>query len=97
MFSRSTQTVYKDYKTAVNYGATDFFRAYPSMEDSVKDYVFHMSNERYNKALTMDNDADYLYHIVNQGYGPKHLANDWLWLIDYYNLNQYNITPEITG
>lgn len=94
VFSRSTQTVYKDYKTAVNYGATDFFRAYPSMEDSVKDYVFHMSNELYNKALTMDNDADYLYHIVNQGYGPKHLANDWLWLIDYYNLNQYNITPE---
>lgn len=91
VFSRSTQTVYKDYATAVKYGASDFFRAYPNMEESVKDYIKLIQNNRYGKVLTMDNDYDYLHHIVNQGYGPKHLADDWLWLIKYYNLTQYDI------
>lgn len=91
VFARSTQTVYKDYATAVSYGASDFFRAYPTMEDSVIDYIRHMTNNRYNAVLTMDNNKDYLNHIVDQGYGEKHLAADWLWLIDYYDLDQYNI------
>lgn len=91
VFSRSTQTVYKDYETAVAYGATDFFRAYPTMEDSVKDYIRHMKNNRYGKVLTIDNDYDAAHHIVNQGYGPEHLADDWVWLVKYYNLTQYDI------
>ncbi len=91
VYARSTYKVYKDYATAVAYGASDFFRAYPTMEDSVKDYIRHMQNKRYGKVLTIDNDYDYLHYIIDQGYGPEHLADDWVYLIKRFNLNQYNI------
>jgi hypothetical protein len=91
VFARSTQTVYKDYATAVKYGSSDFFRAYPTMEDSVKDYIRHMQNSRYGKVLTITNDYDYAHYIINQGYGPEHLADDWVWLVKYYDLSKYNI------
>ena len=91
VYSRKTGVVYKDYDTAIAYGASDFFRAYPTMEDSVKDYIRHMQNSRYGKVLTITNDYDYCHYIINQGYGPEHLADDWVYLIKYYKLNQYDI------
>ncbi len=91
VYSRQTKIVYKDYETAVAYGETDFFRAYPTMEDSVKDYIRHLQNKRYGKCLEIDNDEEYLWYIINQGYGPDTLPATWMKLIKMYDLTQYDI------
>lgn len=91
VYARSDGKVYKDYATALKYGASDLFRAYYSVEDSVLDYIAHMKNNRYGKVLTIDNNKDYLEHIVNSGYCEQGMAEVWLKVIGIYDLDQYNI------
>ncbi len=91
VYARSTGLVYKDYSTAVSYGAYDFFRAYETIEESVKDYIMLMTSPRYEAVLRMDNDADYFNYVLDKGYGELHMVNTWLYLVDLYDLTQYNI------
>ncbi len=96
VYSRSTGRVYKDYKTAMMYGAKDNFRAYDCMEDSVKDYVALISTDYYNTALTKDTPAEYIDYILKQGYGEYELYDMWLYLIDLYDLEQYDVVEDTT-
>ena len=91
VYARSTGKVYKDYQTAVKYGASDFFRAYDSMEDSVKDYIKLISRNYYCAALETETPADYLAYVLSKGYGEAELYNMWLGVINIYDLTQYDV------
>lgn len=90
VFARSTCKVYKDYATAMKYGASDLFRAYDSMEDSVKDYVALISGDYYCGALQTESPKEYLRYILNKGYGEDHLLGMWLGVIDIYDLYEFD-------
>lgn len=90
-FSRKTKLVYKDYETAVKYGATDLFRAYDCIEDSVKDYVALISGDYYKGALKTNSPKEYLSYILNKGYGEKESLKVWLEMIELYNLEEFDI------
>lgn len=90
-FSRTTQLVYKDYETAIKYGATDLFRAYDCIEDSVKDYVSLISGDYYKDALNTSSPKEYLSYILNKGYGGKESLWVWLEMIELYNLEEFDI------
>lgn len=96
VYSRTTGKVYKDYETAMKYGAKDNFRAYKCMEDSVKDYVRLISGDYYNNALNTATPAEYIDYILQQGYGEYELYGMWMYLIDLYDLEQYDIITDST-
>lgn len=91
VYARSTGKVYKDYQTAMKYGASDFFRAYDSMEDSVKDYIKLISSNYYCAALETETPADYLAYVLSKGYGEAELHSMWLGVINIYDLTQYDV------
>lgn len=88
VYSRSTGLVYKDYQTAMKYGATDCFRAYDSMEDSVIDYIKLISGSYYGKALETSSPKEYLSYILSRGYGESGLLSMWLGVMDIYDLDR---------
>lgn len=90
VYARSTGQVYKDYATSQKYGATDLFRAYNSMEDSVKDYIRLISGSRYYGALETDSPKEYLRYVLSKGYGESGLLDMWIGVINNYNLTQYD-------
>lgn len=90
VYARSTGKVYKNYETARKYGGSDFFRAYDSMEESVKDYVNLITGDYYKEALNKSSPKEYLRYIINKGYGESSLFNMWLGVIDIYNLQQFD-------
>ena len=94
VFSRTTQLVYKDYSTAKAYGATDLFRAYDSIEDSVIDYVSLIQTERYDEALFTTSPKEYLSHLLNNGYGEKESLYVWMEMIDLYDLHEVDSLRE---
>ena len=91
VYSRSTGLVYKDYDTAVSYGASDFFRAYNSMEESVIDYINLISGNYYNKVLETNSPAEYFSYVLSKGYGEPELYEMWLGVMDIYDLTQYDV------
>ena len=95
VFSRSTGKVYKDYATSQKYGARDLFRAYDSMEDSVKDYVKLISGNYYKQALTKSTPKEYLSYILSKGYGEEHLLDMWLGVMKLYKLYDFDIVYQI--
>ena len=90
VYSRTTGKVYKDYSTAKKYGADGLFRAYNSMEDSVKDYVRLISGDYYCNVLNITDHREYIQYILDKGYGEPHLIDMWMSLIDMYDLKQYD-------
>ena len=91
VYARSTGLVYKDYDTAVSYGASDFFRAYNSMEESVIDYIKLISGNYYGKALETNSPAEYFSYVLSKGYGEPELYEMWLGVMDIYDLAQYDV------
>lgn len=91
VYSRTTGLVYRNFTIATRYGAKGLFRAYPTIEESVVDYINLIMGEHYNAVLTMDNDADYFNYVLHQGYGETHMVYTWLSLVNMYDLTQYNI------
>ncbi len=90
VFARNQGVVYKDYATAVANGGSDFFCAYPTMEESVMHYCRLISGSYYNGAFQYESDRDYLAYILSKGYGEEHLLDTWLSIIRLYNTTQYN-------
>ena len=91
VYSRTTGLVYKNFETAKRYGAKGLFRAYPTIEESVRDYIKLIQGDRYNAVLMMDSDADYFNHVLQRGYGEEHMSGVWLAVVQMYDLTQYNI------
>lgn len=92
VYDRTTQVVYKDYETAKKYGAgNDLFRAYSTMEESVKDYINLISIDRYRECLTAETPENYLIHLLNNGYGEKTSYSVWLYVINIYDLESYDL------
>ena len=90
VYARSNGKVYKDYETAKRYGASDFFRAYESMEDSVLDYINLMKSKSYIGALSTKTPKAYLQYVLSKGYGESSLLSMWLGVIEHYDLTQYD-------
>ena len=90
VYARSTGKVYRDYETAKKYGASDFFRAYESMEDSVEDYINLMQSDSYAGALKTKTPKAYLQYVLGRGYGDSSLLNMWLGVIEHYDLAKYD-------
>lgn len=91
VYARSTGKVYKDFDTAVSYGASDFFRAYNSMEESVVDYIKLISGNYYGEALETNSPAEYFSYVLSKGYGEPELYEMWLGVMDIYDLAQYDV------
>lgn len=90
VYSRSTGDVYKDYATAKKYGADDIFRAYTSMEESVKDYVDLITGDYYKDVLNITDHYSYVSYIIDKGYGEERMIDTWLSVIHMYNLKKYD-------
>lgn len=89
VFARSTGLVYKDYQTAINAGASDFFRAYDSMEDSVKDYIKLMCGNYYKDVLKVETPAEYFAFVLSKGYGEAELYDMWLSVLNLYEIDKW--------
>ncbi len=89
VYARSTGKVYKDYETAKAYGASDFFRAYDSMEDSVKDYINLMCGDYYKDVLTVSSPDEYFAFVLSKGYGEAELYDMWLSVLNLYKINEW--------
>lgn len=89
VFARSTGRVYKDYKTAVEYKAFDLFRAYDSMEESVLDFINVMQNN-YNEVLGTSTPRAYFKQLLSRGYGTKDIFSTWMYIVNLYDLTQYD-------
>ena len=90
VYARSTGLVYKDYQTAIKYGASDFFRAYDSMEESVADYVRLMPGDYYCEVLNAVTPDEYFAYVLSKGYGEKELHSMWMYVVHLYNLSDYD-------
>lgn len=90
VFARNTGKVYINWETAIKHGGEDLFKAYPTMEDSVKDYIAHMTGSYYNAVLGMTSEADYFTYVLSKGYGEAHMLETWLYIVNLYDLAQYN-------
>jgi cell division protein FtsL len=90
VYARSHGLVFKDYATAKRYGASGLFRAYRNIEESVKDYVELIQNERYASALSTSTPSSYLSVLLANGYGERHMINTWTQVINKFNLTQYD-------
>ncbi|KAG4092880.1 Glucosaminidase-domain-containing protein [Neocallimastix lanati (nom. inval.)] len=89
VYSSSTQECYD----GVNYvSTTDTFRAYDSLEDSIKDYYdLITNNSRYDKACNVSDAETCITEIKNGGYAtdPNYIKNV-MSIINQYNLTQYD-------
>lgn len=87
VYSRDLKRVFDSYTAAKKFKATDLFRAYASIEDSIKDYVELIQNSPlYKKALYQSNKT-YLRYLVKGGYGSSYMVNTWLDIIKIFKLN----------
>lgn len=92
VYDRTAKVVYKDYETAKKYGAgSDLFRAYNSMEESVKDYISLVTGNYYKDCLTTDCPEEYLMSLLEKGYGEAHSYSVWLAVMHMYNLKDYDL------
>lgn len=86
VLSRSSGMIYSSYHTARMYGQKDLFRVYPTMQDSVRDYLGIITGaERYREALGKSNNG-YLKCLVEAGYGEKNMVGVWMNLISHFDL-----------
>lgn len=97
VYARSHGVVFKDYSTAKRYGAYGLFRAYESVEDSVRDYITLIQNKRYSSALNAQSSYYYLSILLANGYGENHMIDTWMQIIDKFNLTQYDTELETDG
>lgn len=99
VYARNTGRVYKDYATAMRYGESqrtyggggpNLFRAYDSIESSVKDYIILISTTSYAGALETNSPERYLQYLLNRRYGEQYMYYTWTSLIHKFNLKQYD-------
>jgi hypothetical protein len=90
VYSRSTQTVYKNYEIAKKYGAKDLFRAYGTINESIKDYLRLVQREPYQKVLASKSPQSYLKTLLNNGYGTTSMLDVWMSVIDIFDLTTYD-------
>ena len=93
VYNSRTREVYND--RPVNILA--YFRAYNSLEESVKDYFDLICGlERYRKALSAENPAQCIFEIKNGGYATDpNYDRLVINIIKEYNLTQYDDYSEL--
>lgn len=102
VFSSKTKECY-DGKTFVD--ITDTFRAYDSLEDSIRDYFDLLEGARYKSSLTKNTVKDCITAIKNGGYAtdPKYIDkivniyNSNRSLIEVYGVNQSKYFSRYSG
>ena len=76
----------------------DCFRAYDSLEDSIKDYFNLICNSsRYRNALKTDSPESCITAIKNSGYATDtHYIDSIMRIIDENNLQQYDVSQDVS-
>lgn len=76
----------------------DCFRAYDSLEDSIKDYFNLICNSsRYRSALKTDSPEACITAIKNSGYATDpHYIDSIIRIINENNLHQYDVSQDVS-
>ena len=86
VYGKETQTVYDCYKCAKRAGNKYIFRVYPTMQESIQDYITLITTSpRYKTALNQPADI-YLKELLKNGYGERYMHNVWLSVIKQHEL-----------
>ena len=87
VYARDRARVYASYTAARAAGATDLFRAYASIQESVDDYIsLILTSPLYKKALDAPTPKKYLQRLTSAGYGDPDMVSTWVYIIKLYNL-----------
>jgi uncharacterized FlgJ-related protein len=91
VYDRKKGVLYKDYATARSFGFSGMlFRAYPSIEDSIKDYISVMQSNRYEEVLNTTSNQSYLKSLYSNGYCNNYNSvSEWLYLIKRFDLKNF--------
>lgn len=91
VYARSNGKVYLNRQYARLDGATDLFRAYVTMEESVIDYIKLIQvSSGYSHALSAQSPSEYLGILVKYNYGNSYMLSTWKSVMKIYNLYQYD-------
>ncbi len=90
VYARSTQTVYKSYEVAKKFGAKDLFRAYGSINESIRDYLKLVQRDNYKSALSAKSPRGYLKVLLKNGYGTPSMLGVWSEVIEIFDLTTYD-------
>ena len=87
VYARDRARVYASYSAARAAGATDLFRAYTSIQESVDDYIsLILTSPLYKKALDTPTPKKYLQRLTAAGYGNPDMVSTWVYIIKLFNL-----------
>lgn len=90
VYSRSTKIVYESYEVAKKHGAKDLFRAYGSINESIRDYLKLVQRDNYKSALSAKSPRAYLKELLKNGYGTSSMLNTWVTVINMFDLTTYD-------
>lgn len=88
VYSRATKRVYPSYAAARAAKATDLFRAYSSIQESVDDYLTLITTSPLYKSALVPGitPKTYLRRLTAAGYGSSSMVSTWMQIIKLYNL-----------
>ncbi len=86
VYSRETGKTYDCYETAKKRKASDLFRAYYNIEESIKDYIDLIRTSDLYKGALNKTPKKYLQYLVNHGYGSEDMVSVWMSLIKLFGL-----------
>ena len=87
VYSRATKKTYASYSLAVSRGATDLFRAYPSIAASLDDYITLVTTSPLYTSALGKSPKKYLQALTSHGYGDTSMVSTWMQIIKLYGLN----------
>lgn len=87
VYSRATKKTYASYSLAVSHGATDLFRAYPSIAASLDDYITLVTTSPLYTSALGKSPKKYLQALTSHGYGDTSMVSTWMQIIKLYGLN----------
>lgn len=91
VYDRNKGILYKDYETACAFGFDGMlFRAYSTIEESIKDYVSIMQSDQYKEVLNITSNHSYLKSLYSNGYCSNYSSvTEWLYIIKRFDLQNF--------
>lgn len=92
VYDRKKGILYQNYETALHHGFSkgSLFRAYPNIEESIKDYIAVMLSDRYEEVLNTTSNHSYLKSLYNNGYCNYYSSVEkWLYIIKRFDLKNF--------
>ena len=88
VYSRATKKTYASYSLAVSRGATNLFRAYPSIAASLDDYITLVTTSSLYASALGKSPKKYLQALTSHGYGDTSTVSTWMQIIKLYDLTR---------